>query len=156
MLSMPVLNVTIKQQGHVCVLSVSGELDIATAHILAGQAAGLPGSAERLILDLSGLEFIDCQGAQALAAVASAAPPGCRVLVRGLTRRLRKVFGILALPLERQGEVSLDCAEWVVLESQVLRSWARQARADSQDLVARSRLAVAAATAQRARAQALV
>jgi transposase-like protein len=87
--------------------------------------------------------------------VASAAPPGCRVLVRGLTRRFRKVLGILALPVERQGEVSLDCAEWVVLESQVLRSWARQARADSPALVARSRLAVAAATAQQPRPRAL-
>jgi hypothetical protein len=50
--SVPQLNVTIKQQGRVCVLSVSGELDIATAPILAGggqgTAAGVTGCAASL------------------------------------------------------------------------------------------------------------
>jgi anti-sigma B factor antagonist len=105
--SVPQLNVTIKQQGQVCVLSVSGELDIATAPILAGQAAALHGLAGRLIVDLSGLEFMDGKGARTLAAVTSAAPPGCPVLVRGLTRRFRKLFDILGLPLERHGEVTM-------------------------------------------------
>jgi anti-anti-sigma factor len=153
--SVPQLNVAIRQQGRICVLSVSGELDIATAPILAGQAAALHGLAGRLIVDLSGLEFMDGQGARALAAVTSAVPPGCPVLVRGLTRRFRKVFDILALPLERPGEMPLHGGEWVRLESQVLRSWAQQTRADSEALIARSRQAVAAGSAQRARARAL-
>jgi anti-anti-sigma factor len=153
--SMPQLSVTIKQYGQVCVLSVSGELDIATVPILAGQAAVLHGLAGRLIVDLSGLEFVDCKGAQALAAVTSAVPPGCPVQVRGLAGRLRKVFDILALPLERHGHVILEHAEWTKLESQVLRSWARQARADSQALVARSRRASAARSTQQARDRAM-
>ena len=153
-MSVPQLNVTVKQQGQVCVLSVSGELDIATAPILARQAAVLPGRAERLIMDLSGLEFVDCTGAQALAAVTSAAPPGCPVLVRGLARRIRMVLDILDLPLERPGEVKLDDAQWVMLESQVLQAWARQVRADSQALIARSRQVRMAISAERAHAQA--
>lgn len=152
----PQLNVTIKQRGQVCVLSVSGELDIATAPILAGHAAALADLAGRLIVDLSGLEFVDCAGARALAAVTSAAPPGCPVLVRGLARRVRKVFDILALPLERHGEMSsLDRAEWVRLEAQVLRSWAQQARADSEALIAESHRVLAAGSAPRAWARAL-
>jgi anti-anti-sigma factor len=160
---MPQLNVTIKQYGQVRVLSVSGELDIATTPILAGQAAAaLHGLAGWLIVDLSGLEFIDGRGAQALAAVTSAARPGCPVLVRGLADRFRKIFDILALPLERHAlplerhdEVALDRARWATLESQVLRSWAQQARADSQAQIARSRQAVAAGLAQRVRDRAV-
>jgi anti-anti-sigma factor len=153
---MPQLNVTIKQYAMVRVLSVSGELDIATAPILAEQAAAaLHGLAGRLIVDLSGLEFIDGRGARALAAVTSAAPPGGPVLVRGLADRFRKIFDILALPLERHGEVTLDRARWAMLESQVLRSWAQQARADSQAQIARSRQAVAAGSAQRAQDRAV-
>jgi anti-anti-sigma factor len=154
--SVPQLDVTIEQQGQVCVLSISGELDIATAPILGGQAVTLHGLAGRLIVDLSGLEFIDCTGAQALAALTSAAPPGCPVLVRGLTRRVRQLFDILALRLERPGEMRLDSAEWVMLEAQVLRSWAQQTRADSQALIARSRRARPAISAQLAQARALV
>jgi anti-anti-sigma factor len=149
--SVPQLSVTIRQRGQVCVLSVSGELDIATATILAGQTAALQGQPGRLIVDLSGLEFIDGRGARALAAVISAMPPGCPVLVRGLADRIRKVFDILALPLERPGPVPADRAVWMRLESQVLRAWARQTRADSEALIARSRQAVAASSAQRAR-----
>ena len=72
----PPLTVTITREGRVCVLSVSGELDIAAAPALTRQAAAaLQDPAERLIVGLSGLAFLDCCGARALAAVTRAAPP---------------------------------------------------------------------------------
>jgi anti-anti-sigma factor len=107
--TMPPLTVTITREGRVCVLSVSGELDIATTPALTQQAAAalrLP--AERLIIDLSGLQFIDCCGVRALAAVTRAAPPGCPVLVRGAGRRVSRILNLLAVSLERRGTVTLE------------------------------------------------
>ena len=139
-MSMPPLTVTIKRQNRVCVLSVSGELDIATAPVLAELA--LPAvqvPAERVVIDLSGLQFVDCTGVQALSGVANAVPSGCPVLVRGVNARVRKVLDIVAVTLERHGAVDLNQAEWLILESQVLCSWSEQVRADARNLVARSR-----------------
>jgi anti-sigma B factor antagonist len=140
-MSKPPLTVTVKREGRICVVSVSGELDIATAPALAGQAAVLPGGIERLIVDLSGLEFIDCRGVQVLIGVTRAVPPGCPVLVRGVTGRVRRVLDILAVSLGWEGQVTLDRGEWLILESQVQRSWAQQVRADSRNLVATARAA---------------
>jgi anti-sigma B factor antagonist len=137
--SMLPLTVTIKREGRVCVLSVRGELDIATAPALAAQATVPPDGMERLIVDLSGLEFIDCCGVRALADVTRVAPPGCPVVVRGATPRVRKILDMLAMPLEQRVQVAVDRAEWLVLESHVLLSWAQQAGADSRNKVAMSR-----------------
>jgi anti-sigma B factor antagonist len=136
------LTVTITRRGRVCVLGVSGELDIATAPTLTQQAAiALRPPTERLIIDLSGLRFVDCCGARALAAVASAAPPGCPVLVRGASPRVRRILDLLGVPLERHGTEALERAEWLTLESQVVRSQSWETRADSEALVAQSRQA---------------
>lgn len=136
------LTVTIGRESRVCVLAVSGELDIVTHPALARQAAAaLRQPAERLIIDLSGLEFIDCCGARALAALTCAAPAGCPVLVRRAGRRVRRVLDLLALPLERPGTVTLDRVEWLILESHVVRSMAQETRADSMALAAEARLA---------------
>jgi anti-sigma B factor antagonist len=140
-MSKPPLTVTVKQAGRVCVVSVSGELDIATAPALAEQIAALPGGIERLIMDLSGLQFIDCCGARLLAGVTSAVPPGCMVVVRGATGQVRKVLDILGVLLQQRVQMALDRAEWLVLESQVQQSWAQQALADGKKLVAASRTA---------------
>jgi len=79
--TLPPLTVTSTREGRVCVLGVSGELDIATTPALTQQAAAalrLP--AERLIIDLSGLEFIDCCGARALAAeILDGSPTSVRI-----------------------------------------------------------------------------
>ena len=140
--TLPPLTVTSTREGRVCVLGVSGELDIATTPALTQQAAAaLRPPAERLIIDLSGLRFIDCGGARALAAVTRAAPPGCPVLVRGAGRRVRRILDLLAVPLERRGAITLERVEWLLLESQVLVSWAEEACASSRALAAQSRQA---------------
>ena len=141
-MTMSPLNVTITREGQVCVLAVSGELDIATTPALTQQAAAaLRQPAERLIIDLSGLQFIDCGGARALAAVIRGAPPGCPVLVRGAGRRVRRILDLLAVPLERPGTVTLERVRWLLVESQVLVSWAQEACANSRVLAAQSRQA---------------
>jgi anti-sigma B factor antagonist len=140
--TIPSLNVTISREGQVCVLAASGELDIATAPDLTQQAeVALRQPPGRLILDLSGLEFVDCAGVRALAAVTGAAPPGCPVLVRGVGRRARRILDLLAVSLERPGAATPGRGEWLFLESQVLMSWAEQVRSDSRALVAEARQA---------------
>ena len=42
------------------------------------------------------------------------------------------------MPLERPGTVSLDRAEWLILEAQVLRSWSRETRTHSRVLAAQA------------------
>jgi anti-anti-sigma factor len=136
------LTVTITREGRACVLAVGGELDIATAPALARQAAAaLRQPAQRWIIDLAGLEFIDCSGVRALAAAARAVPPSCPVLVRGAGRWVRKILDLLAVPLERPGPAALDRAEWLILELQVVRSWVQETQADSRALVSESRQA---------------
>ena len=134
------LTVTVTWDRPVCVLAIGGELDIATVPVLTEQAAAaLRQPAERLILDLSGLEFIDCCGVRALEAVTRAAPAGCPVLVRGAGRRVRRILDLLAVSLERPGTVTPDRVEWLLLESEALVSWAREACANSSALVAQAR-----------------
>ena len=139
-MSMPPLRVEARRTGPECVLSVSGDLDFATAPVLRALAApALCAPAGRLVLDLSGLEFVDAGGVRTLAGLTRAAPPSCEVLVRGASRRIRKVLDILDVSLERPGIRALERATWLVLESQVLVSWARQACAEREDVMARCR-----------------
>ena len=106
------LTVRITRKGQICTLAVSGELDIATTHVLARRAAeALRLPTERLIIDLSGLQFIDVCGARGLADVTRAAPPGYPVLVRGAAGPVRRILDLLALPLEQSGAVTPDSAE---------------------------------------------
>jgi len=136
----PPLTVTATREGRVCILAVGGELDVATAPTLTRHAAAaLRQPTERLIIDLSGLTFIDCSGVRALAAATRAVPPGCPVLVRGAGRRIRKILGLLAVTLERPGTTAPDRADWLILDLQVMMSWSEETRAESRALVAEAR-----------------
>jgi anti-anti-sigma factor len=104
----------VKRSGRACVLRVSGELDIATAPSFTAQAArALEIPAERLVVDLSDLGFVDCCGARALTAVTRAVPPGCEVVLRSVNRRVRQVLDILGLRLESSPAAHND---WLILE----------------------------------------
>jgi anti-sigma B factor antagonist len=138
--SAPQLKIRVKRDGRVCILRVSGELDIATAPAFAAQVAlALEVPPARFVLDLAGLEFADCCGARALAAAARSVPPDCPVVVCSVNRRVRQVLDVLGLRLERGGTEAVSRAAWLVLESEVLRSWARDIRADTRKLIAEVR-----------------
>lgn len=137
----PFLRVRVERDGGVCVLAVSGELDIATTPELARQAAAaLEIPPARLVLDLSGLDFIDCAGAGALAAVIEALPTDCPVTVGSISCMAQRVLGVLSmfgLSLERPGPATADTATagqvpWMVLESQVLLARGQQPRPQSR------------------------
>ncbi len=161
---MPPLRVKVKRDGRTVIVAVSGELDIASAPALterAGRALEIP--AEQVVLDLSGLTFIDCAGGRALTALISAAPPGCPLVMRGVSHRVRKVLAILEAPLEPAGALEPSGAlepagapkpaermeqtgsraaernTRLLLEAQGLVSWAEQACLDSKNVIARAR-----------------
>jgi anti-anti-sigma factor len=90
------LDVKAETSGSVTVLTLSGELDVTTSgDLMANAARVMPAQPGRLILDLSGLAFADCQGARTLAALAdSSVRPA---IVRGARPRVRRVLHLLGL-----------------------------------------------------------
>jgi anti-anti-sigma factor len=101
----PALVVTAFWEGRVCGLTVAGDLDVTTVDGFTAQAAeaigDLVGQAERLVLDLAGLGFLDCAGARALAVLTGAVPPGCPVIVRSLSPAADRMLRLANLNLER-------------------------------------------------------
>lgn len=81
------------------ILSVTGELDLATVAILRAEVQDvLPGLTGQLVLDLSGTEFIDSTGSRELARAAKAgASAGVQVLavVPPENSRVRRVLDFM-------------------------------------------------------------
>jgi anti-anti-sigma factor len=129
------LKVETAHHGLVCVLAVTGELDLLmVADLAESAAAALQIPAERFVLDLSRLSFIDCCGARALAAITRTIPAGCPVIVRSVSPAVRRVLDLMGVNLESRAMVPGNQATRLVLESQRIRSLARQAMAESRTL----------------------
>jgi anti-anti-sigma factor len=83
------------------VLQIAGELDAIAADAFAERADAavrpLPGP---VLVDLSGLTFIDACGARVLDAVIRTLPGGRPASVRACPRRVRRVLDMLGLPLD--------------------------------------------------------
>ena len=129
------LKVETARHGLVCVLAVTGELDLFTAADLAeSAAAALRTPAGRFVLELSRLSFIDCCGVRALATMTRAVPAGCPVIVRSVSPAVRRVLDLMGVNLESGALVPRNQAARLVLESQRIRSLAQQAMAESRTL----------------------
>jgi anti-anti-sigma factor len=127
------LKVETARLGPVCVLAVTGELDLFTvANLAESAAAALRTPAERFVLDLSRLNFIDGCGARALATMTQAGPAGRPVIVRSVSLAVRRVVDLMGLNLELRAMVPGDQAARLLLESQRIRSLAQQAMAESR------------------------
>jgi anti-sigma B factor antagonist len=89
------LQIHVSADDAVVTVVVAGELDITTATNLIRRLLTI-GAAhpERLVLDLSGLVFVDVAGARALDAVYEVMEAECPVIVRPPRPLARKVFGI--------------------------------------------------------------
>ena len=95
------LTVKAVRDGPVCALILTGDLDLTvTSGFLAQAALAVDDRAERLVLDLAGVTFLDCAGVRALAVAASFAPGGCPVIIRSLSPRARRIFELLDLDLQ--------------------------------------------------------
>lgn len=81
-----------------CVLRISGELDLATADTLGERAdAAVAGMPQPVLVDVSGLTFIDACGARALNAVIQTLPDGRLAALRSCPYGIRRILDILAL-----------------------------------------------------------
>ena len=83
-----------------CVLRIAGELDVATADAFSASAAvsvrAVPGP---VLVNLSGLAFLDARGARALDALIQNPPDGRVIVVRYCPLRIRRMLDVLRLPL---------------------------------------------------------
>lgn len=86
-----------RQLGHV-VVTVIGEIDIATAAQLRNRLAGPVGDGQQVIVDLSGVGFIDAAGLGVLArAAAQAAVRGGGLQLAAARRSVRRVLAVTGL-----------------------------------------------------------
>jgi anti-anti-sigma factor len=93
-----------------CVIEVSGELTLTTEHEFSEQVAEvLAASHGPVLFDLSGLSFLDCRGARALARAVHAVPSRGPVLY-GCNRVVRRVLDALGLDLPYQPELERKVA----------------------------------------------
>lgn len=87
------LSVQVRDEPDATVLTVSGELDMASSPRLADAFRGLHLAPRRLIVDLSGLEFIDASGLHVLLqATERTRQAGIRLTVVNASRMVRKLL----------------------------------------------------------------
>jgi anti-anti-sigma regulatory factor len=83
------------------VLQIAGELDALAADTFAEHAdAAVRSLPWPVLVDLSGLTFIDARGARVLDAVIRTLPGGRPASVRACPRHVRRILDILGLPLD--------------------------------------------------------
>jgi anti-sigma B factor antagonist len=98
-----------RQLGHVLV-TVVGEIDIATAPQLRAQLTGLAGTGQRVIVDLGQVRFSDAAGLGVLAGAAGqAAASGGSLLLAAARPQLRRLLAITGL--DRHIPVTATVAE---------------------------------------------
>jgi anti-sigma B factor antagonist len=93
------LSITRTNDGGAVVLALSGELDVITAPDLALQLDELAAEAcPRVLLELSGLSFVDSAGVSVLVKARHAAEAtGRRLILRNPTEQVHQVFSVLGL-----------------------------------------------------------
>jgi anti-anti-sigma factor len=96
----PVLDVEVRQSADgVEVVALRGELDFASTDKLSSALAGLSNEPRRVVVDLSGLEFIDSSGVRMLMTAARAIEDsGGRLVLCAPTVSVQAVFEILHVP----------------------------------------------------------
>jgi anti-sigma B factor antagonist len=125
-----------------CVLRIAGELDVATADALADHAAASVREVSGPVLvDLSGLTFIDAYGARALDALIRSPPDGRAATIRRCPLRIRRTLNVLRLSLDSSPATDSTAGQTVTtaLTDQVRRTRlsARESELDACGTLAR-------------------
>jgi anti-anti-sigma factor len=89
------LHVSVQRLGDELLLTVAGELDLATAPaVTATVAEHMPATCRRVVIDASGVSFVDAAGLHAL----QAAPAGCgtdvEIVLHRPSRPLRRILDL--------------------------------------------------------------
>lgn len=92
------LQIEVTRDGVIATVTIDGELDLTTAASLATSLLTVANEhPERIVLDLSGLVFVDVAGARALDEAYRLLQIECPVIVRNPRPTARKVFRITGL-----------------------------------------------------------
>jgi anti-anti-sigma factor len=95
---MSALKVKADLDGRICVLTVTGDLDcLSVTGFLTHAARVADERAERFVLDLGGVTFLDAAGARALATATHFPPSSCPVIIRSLSAWARRVLDLMNL-----------------------------------------------------------
>jgi anti-anti-sigma factor len=105
----PPLSVECRWDDRRAMVVVCGEVDFATAGILARQLDEVASQEpERLTVDLGGTSFLDAAGLRVIARARRVLAPSCPVLLRSPTRQVRMVLEVSGLaelcPVEEPGQ----------------------------------------------------
>jgi anti-anti-sigma regulatory factor len=126
-----------------CVLRVAGELDVATTadalvHRAAASVRAVPGP---VLIDLSGLTFIDAHGARALDTLIRSPLDGRTAAVRHCPLRIRRLLNVFRVPLDCPSAEDNPARQTATtaLADQVRRARlrARESRLDASGTMAR-------------------
>jgi anti-sigma B factor antagonist len=94
----PQFDVSVEHAGTTAIVRLAGELDLATAPELAEVLHGLDGACQRIILDLTGLEFIDSTGLRlAVTEHGRAGAEGFEFVIAGAAGPVLKVLRLTGL-----------------------------------------------------------
>jgi anti-anti-sigma factor len=126
-----------------CVLRLAGELDVATTAdaLLVRAAASVRAVPGPVLIDLSGLTFIDAHGARALAGLTQTPLDGRAAAVRHCPLRIRRLLNVFRVPLDcpPADDNPARQTETTTLADQVRRARlrARESRLDASGTMAR-------------------
>lgn len=113
------------------VLAVSGALKATTCGAFAEAAMrAVDDSIYPLLMDLSGLTYVDCQGARTLASLTRSLPPGKLAGVRFLRPHVRRALALLDLDLEHSPRGGGKVLEQQIRE--LLKSRAQESHSRAQ------------------------
>ncbi len=91
------LSIRAERRDRICVIAVSGSLDLDGSNRLAERAKAE--RVARLVIDMSGVSSVDVNGARALTALASPLPGRCPVVVRSVRPAVRRQLELTGLNL---------------------------------------------------------
>jgi anti-anti-sigma factor len=88
----------VTQDGDAVVVKLSGELDLSTADMVRGALLeGCARSPERVVVDLSAVEFMDSTTLGVLVDVRARLPNGCRLVLAAPAREARRALEVTGL-----------------------------------------------------------
>jgi anti-sigma B factor antagonist len=94
----PALTVCDQWDDGTVTVTVRGEIDTSTADTLSERLAAVAdGDPQRVVIDLSGVGFLDSAGLRAFVRLRKALPARCPVILRSPRLRTRQVFDLTGL-----------------------------------------------------------
>jgi anti-sigma B factor antagonist len=94
----PELTVRDQWDDDVATVEVSGEIDLGTVGAFSAHLGDIVGrNPKRLVIDLSGVAFVDSSGLHAFVRVRRDLPESCPVVLRSPRHQIRQVFDITGL-----------------------------------------------------------